>query len=800
MKDEILNILKIDQSKLSSINQFLKIVSDYANSIGIILWELNPTIDYLFVVAHTFKDGYAIPPLHKLQSVTGEAIKELKTKYVPDINLNTTVNLTLPFWEDLSIKSFFVIPLNFENGGKGSLNIYSAELDAFPIELQKELETLASILPSWYHSLHDRATYTLIKKVDAELKEAESSYIKSIITKEKLTTHLQVICKFVSETFQSFETSIILKDSFKSGDIYENLASTWENSGSKSTYHAGTDDGLTGWILFHKLPVYISDLIQFENEEQRSIIQKQFKGITWNATGDFKTAIREKLKLRKNVDSLPPMGFMGIPIFIGDEILGVIRCCAALKSPYYFGSKELEILKLIATRVGEVWYGWIQHSQIWEDSNTWEQIIRTTNKLDAFVLQELQQKNPNILSVFKEVLKALPDLIKDAEILDVRLYDSEENILYFACTFGQEWEQGTEGEKQKRYHKKFPVGANKAISAGDQVFKDKQPLILDPIDKEKHQYDETFEKTKRMILAPLLIGDNFLGVLDIRSTKDRRFQSAAIHAVELMAGQLAVYHELFKHAKQATSLQIQQSKTFQDFAHQLRTPIYQARIRAMLAAKVANNYDYILDASLLKHLNATSGLCNKANRVATNLRLFSDLSRNLPLNLEKSVIKSSSAIRLFIEAATDNEVIINPKRGIKINVEKESFYVLDQMLFSFDLKMLEQSISILLDNAVKYSHDNSTIYIFGIQAESNTFQIVVKNKGIAITEKEAIFCKIRGWRSDKAKGVTGEGGGIGLWVLDKILEAHGGSLVVVPTDKDSNTEVKIILANKKTNR
>ena len=45
----------------------------------------------------------------------------------------------------------------------------------------------------------------------------------------------------------------------------------------------------------------------------------------------------------------------------------------------------------------------------------------------------------------------------------------------------------------------------------------------------------------------------------------------------------------------------------------------------------------------------------------------------------------------------------------------------------------------------------------------------------------------------KAKLVTGEGSGIGLWLLDHILRAHEGELEIVPTDEKGLTTVRLWL-------
>ena len=798
MKKELFEILSIDQSKISSINQFLSVFTKYANAKVSILWELNDPMNCLYVVADSFEGyDYPIKSISAKSSIIEQVIKENKEKYIAEINFSEKqLDEVSCLKNQLGIKSFFVIPVEFENNNIGAISIYSDRTNDFDESTRKELLALASIFPNWYYSVKDRVTYLLLNKVDERLKEIENTSKIYNLQEDGLISNFQKLCVYIAEAFQCFEVSVILKNQFKSKEDYKCVATTWENRGSLEIYNAGDNKGLTSWILEHKSPVHIPDLTQFENEEQRKNIQTIYPGISWNAIRTFKRSLADRLGISdESSDSFPSIAFIGVPIIIGEKVFGVLRCCAALKSPYYLGYRELDILKLISSRIGEVWNTWIQASLIKDDIETWKKIIDTTNKLDGFVLNEIISSSPDLKVIFNKVLAEIPELVADAAILDVRLLNEFTGELYFFTTFGKAWHDGPEIEQEIRFNKKFPISGPRATSAGARVFKNSESQVLDPIDKKKHHYDETFDEATRMILAPLIIRGTVLGVLDVRSVSDRPFQSSAKYVVELMAGQLAVYHELVKSVLELRNLQRDQNKTFQDFVHQLRSPIYQASIRARLAIKEEMQNNSASNSFELRHINATSGLCNKAKRVATNLRLFSDLSGKVLVNLRKTSVKVNNLSKVLIEAAADHSVTISPSKRIEIIVQKISFGLLDSANIFFDMNMLEQAINILLDNAIKYSYNDSVIEIRG-GLLNNMFYIAVLNKGLPIIGKEVTLCRIRGWRSEPAKLVTGEGGGIGLWVLDNIMKAHGGGLQIFETNTEGITELRIYLNGK----
>jgi len=50
----------------------------------------------------------------------------------------------------------------------------------------------------------------------------------------------------------------------------------------------------------------------------------------------------------------------------------------------------------------------------------------------------------------------------------------------------------------------------------------------------------------------------------------------------------------------------------------------------------------------------------------------------------------------------------------------------------------------------------------------------------------------RGWRSELAWKSAGEGDGIGLWIVDAIMKAHGGRLQITPTDRLGRNEFRLL--------
>jgi signal transduction histidine kinase len=94
-----------------------------------------------------------------------------------------------------------------------------------------------------------------------------------------------------------------------------------------------------------------------------------------------------------------------------------------------------------------------------------------------------------------------------------------------------------------------------------------------------------------------------------------------------------------------------------------------------------------------------------------------------------------------------------------------------------DREALAQALWNLLDNAIKYSPDDSTVWI-GVVREDRFVAIRVRDEGmgIAVEEQKDIFRKFV--RGTSARDGTVKGAGIGLAMVDRIVRAHKGHVQV----------------------
>ena len=91
---------------------------------------------------------------------------------------------------------------------------------------------------------------------------------------------------------------------------------------------------------------------------------------------------------------------------------------------------------------------------------------------------------------------------------------------------------------------------------------------------------------------------------------------------------------------------------------------------------------------------------------------------------------------------------------------------------------LTQVVTILLDNAIKYSPDGSTISVM-TRRHGKAVDISVSDEGIGMSQETQAQIFTRFYRADQARTRQGSTGyGLGLAIAKKIIEAHHGQIFV----------------------
>jgi signal transduction histidine kinase len=107
---------------------------------------------------------------------------------------------------------------------------------------------------------------------------------------------------------------------------------------------------------------------------------------------------------------------------------------------------------------------------------------------------------------------------------------------------------------------------------------------------------------------------------------------------------------------------------------------------------------------------------------------------------------------------------------------------------------VEELLTILIDNALKYSPQESTIHVHLVKRKGMSgFEVKNKGKGIAGDILPHIFDRF--YRADSSRtGGSKRGYGLGLSLAKKIVELHDGELTVTSAT-DQETTFRVLLPN-----
>lgn len=213
-------------------------------------------------------------------------------------------------------------------------------------------------------------------------------------------------------------------------------------------------------------------------------------------------------------------------------------------------------------------------------------------------------------------------------------------------------------------------------------------------------------------------------------------------------------------------------------SHELRTPVTTIRgltqvlLRGLDKGKVPSAED------LAKRLRVIQRETDRLARLSTDLTDVTKLQTGvLPLHRELYDLRSIVEELLTVQY----ELLgIEGRWSLKLQISEQVLPVL------VDRQRLEQVLSNLLDNAMKYSPEGGQITV-GTQLQGDYAQVYVTDSGIGIPEQELSRLFTPFFRASNASSRHFPGVGLGLYLCQSILQAHGGMISVTSQEGQDTT-------------
>lgn len=219
-------------------------------------------------------------------------------------------------------------------------------------------------------------------------------------------------------------------------------------------------------------------------------------------------------------------------------------------------------------------------------------------------------------------------------------------------------------------------------------------------------------------------------------------------------------HKIKESLRKERELNELKTKFLSLVSHEFKTPLSGILTSATLARKYTETDQ---QDKREKHLKTIQSKVKYLNNILND---FLSIER-----LESG--KATYKFDAFPLSKVVNEVLYNAnmllKDGQKINYPSN----IDDILMDFDEKILELSLTNLINNAIKYSPEYTTIDVV-VTPREEALDILIKDEGMGIPEKEQKYIFNRYFRAENA--LLDQGTGIGLNIVKSHLENLGGTI------------------------
>ena len=220
-------------------------------------------------------------------------------------------------------------------------------------------------------------------------------------------------------------------------------------------------------------------------------------------------------------------------------------------------------------------------------------------------------------------------------------------------------------------------------------------------------------------------------------------------------------------AGQVAQAEDNRKKLVANISHDFRSPLTSIRgyLEAMQDGTIPPEmYD--------KYLQIVINETDRLTKLTNSLLTLNNLNTK-GMILEKTDFDINQIIRNTV--ASFEGTCRNKKIGVEIILTGE------EMLVLADQGRIQQVIYNLLDNAIKFSHNNSVIEVETTEKKNKIF-VSIKDHGIGIPKEEVKMVWDRFYKSDLSRGKDKKGTGLGLSIVKEIISSHEENINVISTE------------------
>jgi GAF domain-containing protein/CheY-like chemotaxis protein/anti-sigma regulatory factor (Ser/Thr protein kinase) len=219
--------------------------------------------------------------------------------------------------------------------------------------------------------------------------------------------------------------------------------------------------------------------------------------------------------------------YIGVPIIAGDKALGVLSVQSY--KPHAFDDNNVRLLSTLAANMGVA----LENARLFDET---QRLLKETEQRNAELaiinsVQEALASKLEMQGIYDLVGDKLRDIF-DAQVVDIALYDAQENLLHFPYAI----ERGV----------RFPDEPMPLIGYRKHVMETRQPLLINENAMQSAaQYGNPQvlqgEIPKSNLFVPMLVGGQARGVLSLQNLdRENAFTDSDVSLLQTLANSMSV--------------------------------------------------------------------------------------------------------------------------------------------------------------------------------------------------------------------------------------------------------------------
>ena len=288
----------------------------------------------------------------------------------------------------------------------------------------------------------------------------------------------------------------------------------------------------------------------------------------------------------------------------------------------------------------------------------------------------------------------------------------------------------------------------------------------------------------RHLTLPLMGLDEVIGLIRLEPSGDTSYDAQHLRLFSVVAAQLGAYLTMIR-LREEDARRTEELTAAHDFqqllvgivSHDLRSPL---SVITTMASSLLRKVD---DPQKAKAIERVLRSAERANRIINDLL---DVT-HIRVTGELRVSRKHIDLLALLKEVLDDIQLANPKREIQLVAPEE-----DAVQGEWDPDRLMQVVTNLVNNALQHGEERTPVRVV-LHAHGEDVVLAVHNRGPVIRSDllPVLFDPFKQGQHTQPRAAGG-GLGLGLYIVDQIVQSHGGKVSAHSTVSEGTTLTVIL--------